>query len=129
MNLKETKYYFEDIFSRLWSETPVHYAGMDFDATKQPKWINPVYKPLRSTNNGISIETRVDLGQLYVVCWADYDVDAMELSDNLIDFLDENVDKTLFRSRGYEVIDHGWDDSNKVFVLLSITYEHFVGSC
>jgi len=129
MNLKETKYYFENIFNSSWNKTPVHYAGMTFDGSKQSQWVNPIYKPMRNRSNGINDDTTVALGQLYVVCWADYDIDAMTLSDDVIAFLKEEVDGSLFRSRGYEVVDHGWDDSDKVFMLLSFTYEHFVGEC
>ena len=129
MNLKETKFYFENIFSTLWADTPVHYAGMDFDATKQQKWINPVYKPLRSVPNGVSVDTSIEIGQLYIVCWANSDVEAMDLADTIIDFVDDKVDKTLFRARGHYIIDHGWDDSDKVFIVISFTFEQFSGTC
>ena len=129
MTLKETKFYFENLFSTLWTDTPIHYAGVNFDGAQQSKWINPVYKPMRSRNNGFSSNTFVALSQLYIVCWADHDIDAMELSDNVITFVNESVDKTQFKSRGYEIVDHGWDDSNKVFVMLSFSYEQLVGTC
>lgn len=129
MNLRETKLYFETLFNSFWTGTPIHYAGMEFDGTKHVSWINPVYKPLRSTSNGVSGNTSVELGQLYVVCWADYDSDAMKLSDDVVDFLKTNINKAQFRSRGYEIIDHGWDESNKVFIMLSFTYEQLSGSC
>ena len=129
MNLLETKKYFEDIFHSYWNETDVHFIGQDFNSKDHDTWINPVYKPLRSTPNGVSTSTSIDMGQLYIVCWADTDTTAMELADKVIEFIDINVETPLFRARGHDIIDHGWDDSNKVFVMLSFTFEQFSGSC
>jgi len=129
MSMKETKFYFEDMFLKEWCDTPVHFVGQDFDASAHAKWVNPVYKPLRSTSNGISGESSIELGQLYIVCWADVDVEVMELADDIITFIHANLDKLAYQARGYEIIDHGWDDTNKVFVVLSFTFEHFAGSC
>ncbi len=129
MNLKETKYYFEDMFSSYWTETPIHFAGMEFDGSQHDRWVNPVYKPLRSRSNGISTSTDINMGQFYVVCWGESDIDAMELSDTTIEFMADKLDTTKFRSRGYEIIDHGWDNSNKVFVMLSFAIEQFEGVC
>ena len=129
MNLVETKKYFEDIFEDGWLETAVHYVGMEFDGSQHDRWVNPVYKPLRSTPNGISESTSISMGQLYIVCWADNDGDAMELADSVVAFISTDVDKTLFRHRGHDVIDHGWNESNKVFVMLSFTFEQFNGTC
>ena len=127
MNLQETKKYFEDMFENSWLETPVHFTGQDFDGKEHDQWVNPVYKPLRNTSNGISASTSIDMGQLYIVCWADTDTDAMELTDTVIVFVKDNIKD--FRHRGYDIIDHGWDESNKVFVMLSFTFEQFSGSC
>ena len=117
------------MFSSDWNETDIHFVGQDFDGSQHDTWINPVYKPLRSTPNGVSTSTSIDMGQLYIVCWAETDIDAMELTDTVIAFVGDNMDKTLFRARGHDIIDHGWDDSNKVFVMLSFTFEQFSGTC
>ena len=129
MNLRATKKYFEDIFHSYWTETEVHFVGQDFDGSQHDSWINPLYKPLRNTPNGVSTKTSIEMGQLYLVCWAEDDVSAMELADLAVEFISENVDKSLFRSKGYDVVDHGWDTSNKVFVMLSFTFEQFSGTC
>ena len=124
MNLQTTKKYFEDIFHNYWNETDVHFVGQDFDGAQHESWVNPVYKPLRNTPNGVS--TSIEMGQLYIVCWAENDTDAMELADITIEFIKANVDKSLFKSRGHDIIDHGWDESNKVFVMLSFSFEQFL---
>ena len=129
MNLRETKQYFEQLYADQWVETEVHYAGADFDGSKQASWVNLTYKPLRQTSNGISKSTNINMGQVYVVCWCDTDAEVMALSDKVIEFMDNNLDNTRFRSKGYEIIDHGWGDSDKVFVVLAFTFEEFVGTC
>ena len=129
MNLRATKKYFEDIFHSDWTETAVHFVGQDFDGSQHDSWVNPVYKPLRNTPNGISAKSSIEMGQLYLVCWAKDDVSAMDLADLAVEFIGENVDKSLFRSKGYDVVDHGWDNSDKVFVMLSFTFEQFSGTC
>ena len=129
MNLQTTKKYFEDVFNSHWIQTDVHYGGQDFDAKEHVSWVNPIYKPLRSSSNGMSTSTSIDMAQLYVICWADDDTDAMELADSVVEFIDSNIDKQLFISRGHDVIDHGWDESNKVFVMLSFTFEQYSGTC
>jgi len=129
MNLRETKLYFENVFYTNWNDTPVHYAGQEFDGSGYDAWVNPVYKPLRSTANGISNTTNISMGVLYIPCWHTTDAGAMELADTMVEFIDANIDKKLFRHRGYDVIDHGWDESNKVFVVLSFTFEQFDGTC
>lgn len=129
MNLRETKFYFENIFSTLWLETPVHYAGQDFDGAKHDAWVNPVYTPSHSIPNGISTTSNVQVGRLYIVCWAEEDVSVMDLVDVAVDFINTKVDKQLFRHRGYDVIDRGWDDSDKVFVVLAFTFEQLTGIC
>ena len=129
MNLQETKKYFETIFAEDWSITDVHFVGQEFDGSEHDAWVNPVYKPLRSTTNGVSTSTSIDMGQLYIVCWANSDVEVMELTDTVVAFIADKVDKSLFRSRGHDIIDHGWDDSDKVFTMLSFTFEQFSGSC
>ena len=121
MNLQATKKYFEDMFSSYWTNTDIHFAGQEFDGSKRNSWINPIYKPLRNTSNGVSSTTSIEMGQLYIVCWADTDNEVMGLAASVIEFIDVNVETPLFRSRGHDMIDHGWDDSNKVFVMLSFT--------
>lgn len=129
MSIKETKIYFETLFASDWTDTDIHYAGQEFDGPTRDKWINPVYKPLRSRNSGVSDTTTIDMGQLYIVCWAEIDLEVMELADDVINFISENLDKQQYREKGYEIIDHGWGDSNKVFVVLSFTFEKFNGTC
>lgn len=123
MNLKETKIYFETLFTDVWNCTPVHFAGEEFKSTDE--WINPVYRPLRSRSNGVSVTASVESGQLFVVCWSDYEIDAFGLSDRVITFLKTEVDGSMFRMTGHSVIDNGWNESNKVFVVLSFTFEQF----
>ena len=129
MSLKETKFYFEDLFNKEWDCTPIHFVGSEFDGSEHEKWINIVYKPLGGSHDNLGNSAYKSMNQLYIVCWAENDVQGMDLADDVVTFVDEHVDASLYRQRGYDVIDHGFDESNKVFLLLSFTFEQRIGTC
>lgn len=124
-SFKETKIYFEKMFTTDWTLTPVHYAGEEFNSKDIEKWVNIFYEPTYGNHNDLSCNT-ANYGNLHVASWADYDIDAMELSDIVTSFVNTNIDKTKYRVRRFEVSDHGWNDSNKVFVLLTFSIEMLV---
>jgi hypothetical protein len=127
--LKATKFYFDNLFQTLWTTTPIQYAGQEFDGHGLDQWVNIVYKPLRSSPASISGTAAYNYGQLYIVCWAENDVDVMGLGDNIVEFMQTEVDNRRFKINGYSVIDHGWDDSNKVFLMFSFQMQEMVGYC
>ena len=126
--LKETKFYFENLFATLWTNTPIHYAGQEFDATGIQRWINPTVTPVRNTFNGLGQRKLFEFN-LYIPCWAENDVESMQLADEIALFVKDNVDGSLYHSNGYDVIDHGWQDSNQVFTVLSFRFKSFDGQC
>ena len=117
--MKETKLYFETLFSAGWSLTPIHYAGQEFDQEGTKRWVNPVYTPLRTDNSGISETGRRAYGLFNVICWAENDVEAMDLADSVVEFMDANVETNQYSLNGYTIEDHGWHKTNKVYIYLS----------
>ena len=126
-NLKATKYYFENMFATKWNTTPVHYVGQEFDQDGTNKWVNPFYTPSRSENSGISGLTK-NYGSLQVACWAESDVNAMDLADDIITFITDNTG-VEYRLFDYVVEDHGFHKTNKVYVIVSFRLEIFEGIC
>lgn len=129
--LKNIKYYFENLFATKWTDTSIHFAGQEFDPKKLgvTSWVNPYYSPTRRRNFGLGNGGKVYYGDLFVVCWHENDVEVMELGDKVADFMDNKVDKNLFKIKGYDVVDHGWDTTNKPFILMSFTLETVRGVC
>ncbi len=129
--LKNIKFYFENLFATKWTETSIHFAGQEFDpqALGISSWVNPYYTPTRRRNFGLGGGGKIYYGDLYITCWDDNDVKVMELGDKIADFIDSSVDRGLFKLQGYDVVDHGWDTTNKAFVLLSFKFETIRGTC
>jgi len=129
--LKDIKFYFENLFATKWTETSIHFGGQEFDpkALGISKWVNPYYTPTRTRAFGLGDNASIYYGDLYVVCWQKNDVEAMELADNVAKFINDNVDKHLFKLRGYDVVDHAWDSTNKAYIILSFTIETIRGVC
>ena len=118
MSFKQTKFDFESMFSLLWTKTPVHFAGQELNARGLAEWVNPYFTPLSGSNVGLggAVQHR---SMFNIVCWAESDVDVMDLSDEVREFVVANVDGDVYRLTGYEVSDHGWQESNKVYLELS----------
>ena len=127
--LKEIKFYFENLFATEWTTTAIHFSGQKFEPKGLASWVNPTYSPTRRRSFGLGGNANAQYGDLYVVCWSDDDVNTMELANEVSAFIDGEVDKTLFRIKGYEVVDHGWDSTNKAFIMLSFPIETIGGEC
>lgn len=124
-SFRETKLYFEDMFNQFWELTPIHFAGEEFNSKGLEKWVNIFYEPTYGNTADLTCNTN-NYGNFHVACWSDIDADSMELSDYVVSFVNENIDKTKYRIRRFEVSDHGWNDNNKVFVLLTFSIEMLV---
>lgn len=125
--LKETKKYFEDLFNDNWTATPIHFGGQEFNAENIPQWINPTVQPLRNTATGINGSMMYSFF-VYVVCWAETDVDCMDLADSVAGFMSANIGDD-YSTVGYNIIDHGWQDSNSVFTVMSFECKTYGGDC
>ena len=126
---KETKFYFENMFSTNWNATPIHYGGQEFNSENIDTWINIVMKPVRSEPASISGGLNKYAADFYVVCWAENDVKCMELGDTITDFMEANTDTNKYSVNRYRVIDHGWQDNNEVFMVLSFSLNIYNGIC
>ncbi len=126
-NLKQTKYYFEKLFADIWVDTPIHFVGQEYDATGVDTWINPRFVPSRGSLAALSGKrTRLE-ASLDVICWAKNDVEAFGLADKIVDFVVTNA--TSFAISNFEINDHGWDDSNMVYLYLTFNVEYYEGEC
>ncbi len=126
-NLKETKYYFEKLFADKWVDTPIHFVGQEYDSTGIDTWINPRFVPVGGTLASLSGKrTRLE-GSLDVICWAKNDVNAFDLTDKVVDFISANAEN--FTVVNFEINDHGWDDSNMVYVYLTFNLRYYAGTC
>lgn len=121
--MRATKLYIENLFFTKWTKTVIHYVGQEFDSTGITTWINVFYKPFNGTNLGLC-ETSVEAGNIFIGCWGKNDADVMELADDVISFINSNIDKKQYRLGRYEIVDHSWNETNDVFMLLSFDIEH-----
>ena len=121
---KETKLYIDNLFKDEWCETKIHYGGEEFNHKEEDvtKWVNPFYQPMSGRINDYC-GTTLNQGNLHVVCWADTDVDALGLADNIIAFINTNIDTTLYHVRNFEIGDHGWNESNQVYIIVTFSIE------
>lgn len=124
--LQQTKFYFENLLQGLWTNTPIHFSGQEFNEKGISKWINPHYTPRGGETTGLDALTTNE-GMLYISCWADTDVDAMALGDEIIDFINTNIDRNSYRIRRYEVADHGYTESNKVYAIIGFNIQTLDG--
>ncbi len=124
---RETKLFFESLFSDDWAQTPIHFAGQEFKADGIPQWVNVVYTPLTGRPQGVSRDTSTSLGLLSVICWAENDADVMSLADDVVAFINGNTGK--YKVNNYEITDHSWQDSNQVYMYLTFNIEAYDGVC
>jgi len=118
----ESKLYFDELFQGLWCDAPIHFGGEEFDSKDLDKWINIFYKPTYGDHVDLC-STTMNYGVLYIACWGSNDLEAMALSDSIIAFINTNIDKTLYRVRRFEVPDHGYNETNYAYVLVSFDIE------
>jgi hypothetical protein len=126
-NLKQTKYYFENLFATKWSKTPIHFVGQEYNSKGIPSWINPRFVPAGGRLSALSGQQTKLRGELDVVCWAENDVEAFDLADNIIDFVGANA--TDFTISNFEINDHGWNESNMVYIIVTFTFTYYAGIC
>jgi hypothetical protein len=126
-NFKETKYYFENMFATNWSQTPIHFVGQEFDASGIDAWVNPRFVPSRGDTVGINGNKTKQYAELDIVCWAKNDVEAFDLADQIVAFINATIEG--FDINGYEINDHGWNDSNMVYVVLTFVFNYYTGDC
>ena len=125
-NLKGTKYYFEKLFQDEWTNTPIHFAGQEFDSTGRDTWVNPRFVPQGGSLNSFGMRTKL-YGAVDVVCWAKNDVEVFDLVDNVVEFMSAHGKDYAIHK--FEVNDHGWDDSNMVYVYLTFNLTYYEGEC
>jgi len=126
-NLKKTKFYFENMFATKWSGTPIHFVGQEYDATGVDSWINPRFVPTGGRVKGIGGGTTRLNGELDVVCWGENEVDAYDLADRVVDFVESNANDISITQ--FEINDIGWNTSNMVYVVLTFVFTYYRGSC
>lgn len=124
---RETKEYFEKLLQDNWCDTPIHFVGQEFDQDGTQRWINPFYTPTYGENRGFGNRVS-NFGTLYIACWAENDLEAIALSDSVIEFMNANVTAPYIIST-YSIEDHGWHKANKVFVTVAFSIETIGGTC
>ena len=118
MGLRDNKLYFEQKFFDNWTDTLIHYAWQEFTTAGIDEWINPIYQPRSMRPIGISATGEMR-GALDIVCWAKNDAKAMELTDKVIQFVHDNVERDKFEINGYQIQDHNWDDSGLTYIYIT----------
>ena len=124
--MKDIKQYFERLFNDSWLLTPIHFAGQEFDQDKTVRWINPVYTPQGTANSGVSKDARRVSSTISIICWAENDLEVMALADEVVAFMENNVEANAYSLRGYNVEDHAWHKSNKVYIYLTFTITSYL---
>ena len=122
-SLRSTKLFFENIFFNDWAETPIHYAGQEFDSDGIPQWINLYYMPRSTGTPGFG--SNKSEGYLNVICWATNEADSMELADKVIEFATTKNEPNIYIIKNVTIDDHGWVDANSVFTFVSFYIESY----
>lgn len=123
---QETKLYYENMFNDTWTATKIHFAGQEVLPKQTKKWVNPFYQPTYGSNSSMSAECADNYGNLHVACWATNDLDAMTLGDDVVAFIKTNNDASKYRIKGFEMSDHGWNESNRVYVVITFSVQMLV---
>jgi hypothetical protein len=128
-NFTQVKKDIDDIFKLNWVDTPIHFSGMSFDSTGKEKWINVVYEPAENMQSGISGSTTESRGMVYVVCWADYEYDAMALADSIVTLFNANLPAYIV-NKEHNIIDIGYNENSKSFLVLAFPIKSYIsGEC
>jgi hypothetical protein len=115
------------MFASHWHDTPVHFVGQEYNAKGVDAWVNPRFVPSGGKISGFSSERTKLNGELDVVCWAKNDVKAFELADDIINFVTEFAKE--FPLTNFEINDHGWNDSNMVYIVVTFVFTYYAGNC
>lgn len=126
---KATKFYYETMFASKWVNTPIHYMYQEFKQPKNLSWINVIYHPSRVSSGSLARESSMVESSLGVVCWAENDVEVLDLADSVVAFLEDNNEHDLFHLGDIQVIDQGLDQSNKAFIYMHFTISNRTGAC
>ena len=122
----DTKLYYENMFNNHWKTTKIHFVGQEVMPKQTKKWVNPFYQPAYGATGGLSDVCSDNYGNLHVACWATNDLDAMALGDAVVGFIKANNDKTKYRIKKFEMSDHGWNESNRVYVVITFSIQMLV---
>lgn len=128
-NFKETKEAIDTVFTENWTDTPIQFAGMDFTGTSHEKWINVVYEPSTNELTGFTTDgATISRGSVYVVCWAEYQFDALDLADNVVGVFNTELPSTI-SNIDHNIIDQGFDPSGKTFVVVRFSIKSYIAVC
>ena len=118
MSIKEAKIEIETTFQDGWTSTPIHYSGMEFDSTGRDRWINLIYQPISVSNRTLTAGRQAQNAVIYVLCWANNELNAYDLADNVADFVLGDPFANYAANR-YVVEDQGYSQDGRSFVILS----------
>jgi len=125
--MKENKFYFENMFATKWTNTPIHFVGEEFDSKGITSWINPRFVPSGGTLAALSGQLTRIKSELDVVCWGKNEMEAFDLADSIIEFVKSNADE--FSITHFEINDHGWNESNMVYIIVTFALNYYEGDC
>lgn len=122
----EGKLYYENMFNDHWNATKIHFAGQEVLPKQTKKWVNPFYQPMYGSTGSLSSTCADNYGNLHVACWAINDLDALTLGDSVVAFIKANNDGSKYLIKGFEMSDHGWNESNRVYVVITFSIHMLV---
>ena len=64
-----------------------------------------------------------------VPVFAENDVNVMQLGDQISAFVDEGVLNSEYTIKQTNLLDHGWDESGKAYLITQFTVEFYAGVC
>jgi len=80
MSLLQSKKDIEQLFYDNWTETDIHWSGMNFDIENRDEWIRLQYKPHRIDNNGLSYDGKYS-GVIQMAIFAKTEFRSLALAD------------------------------------------------
>ena len=88
--IKDTKIAINTLFHNLWTDTDIHFNGLDFDIAGKEEWIYVSYEPVLSIPAGVSNMGYFDNGVIKVTIYARKENRTFELLDSLLYMLQNN---------------------------------------
>ena len=123
-----TKEYIETLFVDNWTETPIHFEGMDFKSDGIDRWVNLLYQPRSGLISSYGQTTTLN-GWVHVVCWGDTPKAVEELADKIVAFMSSELDISRYKCGRFEISDQGVAPNEKFFITLTFDLATVAGTC
>lgn len=82
--IKDAKVAISGWFNTNWTDTVIHYYGLNFDVNGKEEWLMVAYEPVSMTQNGIDFDSYKQKGKIIISFYARKENRTFELMDILL---------------------------------------------